>query len=68
MTVEWIGPRGFRRCTLSRDLATAKREFAGMAPYVEYSDGGKTLGYTLNQSTPQSLAPMFAVQLRRERI
>lgn len=67
MTVEFIGRRGFRRINLAATLESAKIQFSRRAPYVEYSDNGVMLGYTL-QNTPDVLQPMFAGQLQRERI
>lgn len=67
MIIEWISDRGFRRCTIEKPLALAKIEFSGRAPYVEYSDG-KTTSFTLHSAINPLLRPMFAVQLRRERL
>lgn len=68
MTIEWLSQRGFRRCTLARDLQSAKIEFSNLAPYVEYSENGQLLDITINKAIDRSLIPMFAIQLRRERI
>lgn len=68
MMIEWLSARGFRRCTLTRDLQSAKIEFAHLAPYVEYSENGQLLDITISKAIDKSLIPMFAIQLRRERI
>ncbi len=68
MTIEWLGPRGFRRCNVSRDLHSAQLEFASRATYVEYWDKGKLLGTTLHKSVNPVLEIMHAIRLRREKI